>query len=223
MTLPFDHAHDLDLGISRSEFEIDLYQERDGRLACDETNVSHPFMTMILTIVNMVGWVDVPDSDRGDFRRWRAVDISSYISIVKYIGFIPKCQRCVFVIRHYKISNLWPEKFSEIEFVFQNDTCLNVRDRDLLHCMLSIRQNDQCVHQRCYYIILCRSNLNWLLTLAVCWNGERHVSEMGRHDYNTSIVSHIYSIPSHFIWEEDILDFLLWSHSFVIEVPRMAD
>ena len=28
--------------------------------------------------VTMVGWVDVPDSDWGDFKRWRAVDISSF-------------------------------------------------------------------------------------------------------------------------------------------------
>ena len=34
MTLPFDHTHDLDLGveISRSEYEIALSQEWDGRL-----------------------------------------------------------------------------------------------------------------------------------------------------------------------------------------------
>ena len=42
-----------------------------------EKDVSHPFMTMILTCVTMVRWADVPDSDRGDFIRRRAVDISS--------------------------------------------------------------------------------------------------------------------------------------------------
>ena len=31
-----------------------------------------------LWVTTMVGWVDVPYSDWGDFRRWRAVDISSY-------------------------------------------------------------------------------------------------------------------------------------------------
>ena len=36
-------------------------------------------MTMILTSVTMVGLADVPDSERGDFRRQRAVDISSLI------------------------------------------------------------------------------------------------------------------------------------------------
>ena len=80
MTLPlYDHTHDLDLGveISRSESEIALSQEWDGRLTWNKKDVSHPFMTMILTSVTMVGWEDVPDSDWGDFRRRRAVDISS--------------------------------------------------------------------------------------------------------------------------------------------------
>ena len=69
ITLPFDHTHDLDLGVSRSESEIALSQEWGGRLTWKEKDLSHPFMTMILTSVTMVGWADVPDSDRGDFRR----------------------------------------------------------------------------------------------------------------------------------------------------------
>ena len=77
MTLPFDHTHDLDLGVSRSESEIALSQEWGGRLTMNEKDMSHPFMTMILTCVTMVGWADIPESDRGDFRRRRAVDISS--------------------------------------------------------------------------------------------------------------------------------------------------
>ena len=75
MTLPFDHTHDLDLGVSRSKSEIALSQEWDGRLTWNEKDVSHSFMTMILTSVTMVGWADVPDSD---FRSRRSVDISSY-------------------------------------------------------------------------------------------------------------------------------------------------
>ena len=78
MTLPLDHTHDLDLGVSRSESEIAISQEWGGRLTWNEKDVSHPFMTMILTSVTMVGWVDVPDNERGDFRRWRAVDITSF-------------------------------------------------------------------------------------------------------------------------------------------------
>ena len=77
MTMTFDQTHDLDLGVSRSESEIALSQEWDGRLTWKEKDASHPFMTMILTSVTMVGWADVPDSDRGDFRRWRGVNISS--------------------------------------------------------------------------------------------------------------------------------------------------
>ena len=80
VTLPFDHTHDLDLGveISRSESEIALSHEWDGRLTWNEKDASHPFMTMILTSVTIVWWADVPDSDWGDFRRRGAVDISSY-------------------------------------------------------------------------------------------------------------------------------------------------
>ena len=60
--------------ISRSES-----QEWDGRLTWNKKDVSHPFMTM--TSVTMVGWwVDLPDRDWGDFRRRRAIDISSFDS-----------------------------------------------------------------------------------------------------------------------------------------------
>ena len=42
-------------------------------------------MTMILTNVTMVGWADVPNSDRGDFKCRRAVDISScYSPVVRW-------------------------------------------------------------------------------------------------------------------------------------------
>ena len=44
----------------------------------ERKDARHPFMTVIMTYVTMVGWVDIPDSDRGDFRRQRAVDISSF-------------------------------------------------------------------------------------------------------------------------------------------------
>ena len=82
MTLPFDRTHDFDLGVSRSESENALSQEWGGRLIKNEKDVSHSFMPMILTCVYMVRWADVPDSDRGDFRRRRAVDISSFIVVV---------------------------------------------------------------------------------------------------------------------------------------------
>ena len=77
MTLPFVPTHDLDLGVSNSESEITLSQESGGQLTMNENDVGHPFMTMILTCVTMVRGADVPDSDWGDFRRRRAVDMSS--------------------------------------------------------------------------------------------------------------------------------------------------
>ena len=82
MTLPHDHTYDLDLGVSRSESEIAISQEWGGRFTWNEKDVSHPFMTMILTSVTKVGWADVPDSERGDFRRRRAVNISSLEEMV---------------------------------------------------------------------------------------------------------------------------------------------
>ena len=77
MTLPFDHTHDLDLGveISRSESEMALSQDWDGWLTWNDKDVSHPFMTMLLTSLTMVAWADVPDNDWGDFRRRRAIDM----------------------------------------------------------------------------------------------------------------------------------------------------
>ena len=87
MTLPFDHTHDLDLGVSRSESEIALSQEWGGRLTWNEKDLSHPFMNMILTSVTMVRWADVPDSDRVDFRRRRDVDISSCYQLRHTITF----------------------------------------------------------------------------------------------------------------------------------------
>ena len=79
MTLFLDHTRDLDLGVSRSESEIASSQKWDGRLSWKEKGVSHPFMTMTLTSVTMVGWADVTDSG---FRRRRAVDISSFYMIL---------------------------------------------------------------------------------------------------------------------------------------------
>ena len=75
--LHFDHTLDLELGIFRSEFEIALSQEWDGRLTRYENDVGHLFMTIVLANVTKVGWLDVADSDRDDFARWRAADISS--------------------------------------------------------------------------------------------------------------------------------------------------
>ena len=55
----------------------------------EQKDVSHPFMTMILTNVTMVGWADVLDSDQGDFRRWRAIDISSCVLWPSHVEIVP--------------------------------------------------------------------------------------------------------------------------------------
>ena len=48
-----------------------------GWLTWNEMDVSRSFVTVTIW-VTMVGWVDIPHSDWGDFRCWRAVDISSF-------------------------------------------------------------------------------------------------------------------------------------------------
>ena len=82
VTLTFDLTHDLDLVVSRSKFEIALFEEW-GLIdmkwkGCESIIHDHDYDLW----VTMVGWVDVPYSDWGDFRRRRAVDISSYLSML---------------------------------------------------------------------------------------------------------------------------------------------
>ena len=57
MTLPFDHTHDLDLGveISKSESEIVLSQDWDGRLTWNEKDVSHLLWVMFCFITTDIG------------------------------------------------------------------------------------------------------------------------------------------------------------------------
>ena len=122
MTFPFDHTHDLDPGveISRSKSEIALSQEWDGQLTWNEKDVSHPFMTMILTSVTMMGWADVPDSNWGDFRCRRAIDISSFMKCLLESGmfflicrgFIGKCHlsQIHFLNQYWFIINWTPQR-----------------------------------------------------------------------------------------------------------------
>ena len=103
MTLTFDLTHDLDLGCFKVKFRNSCISGIVGLIDVKWKGSEliwywadcmtllalwpHPCMTLtlecqgqsvILTCVTMVGWADVPDSDRGDLGRWRAVDISSY-------------------------------------------------------------------------------------------------------------------------------------------------
>ena len=81
MILPFDHTHDLGLEVSRSESGNSLISGMGQPIdmeskGCESSIHDHG----IDLSVTMVGWADVPDSDRGDFRRWRATDIPSWFS-----------------------------------------------------------------------------------------------------------------------------------------------
>ena len=49
VTLTFDLTHDLDLVVSRSKFEIALFEEWGGWLTWDERDVSLSFMIMTVT------------------------------------------------------------------------------------------------------------------------------------------------------------------------------
>ena len=51
VTLTFDYKHGLGLDFSRAMFEINLSQKSEGRLTCNERDVSRSFMTMTVTFV----------------------------------------------------------------------------------------------------------------------------------------------------------------------------
>ena len=85
MVFSFHHTHDLDHVVLRSKFEIDLFEEWRGgggidmeRKGCESIIHDHDRDLW----VTMVGWVDVPYSGWGDFRRWRAVNISSLKNVI---------------------------------------------------------------------------------------------------------------------------------------------
>ena len=122
MTLPFDHTCDLDLGVSRSESEIALSQEWGGWLTMNEKDVSHPFMTMILTCVTMVRWADVPDSDWGDFRRRCAVDISSYFMWCLHFCLRSTSSGIMFIYRYFMLLKY--DQLNIIEYWGANFCCL---------------------------------------------------------------------------------------------------
>ena len=51
VTLTFDLTRDLNLVVSRSKFEIALFEEWDGLLTWNERDVSWSFMAMTVTYV----------------------------------------------------------------------------------------------------------------------------------------------------------------------------
>ena len=49
MILPFDYTHDIELAVSRSKFEIALFEEWEGWLTWNERDVSWSFIIMTVT------------------------------------------------------------------------------------------------------------------------------------------------------------------------------
>ena len=66
MAWPVEHTHDLN--VSKLKFEIALPQERKGRLTWNERESIHS-RDIGLCVTMVAGWVDVPESDQGDFIR----------------------------------------------------------------------------------------------------------------------------------------------------------
>ena len=116
MTLPFDHTHNLDFAVLRSESKTALSQEWVGQLTCNQKDVSHAFMTMILTYVAMVGWADVPENDQGDFRRWCVVDISSLQQIPHTLPIRARCG-CLTQVQKYDLCSVFAIAMLYVIFV----------------------------------------------------------------------------------------------------------
>ena len=82
VTLTYDLTHDLDLVVSRSKFEIALFEEWGGLIDMEQKGCESIIHDHDCDLwVTMVGWMDVPYSDWGDFRRRRAVNISSFFRL----------------------------------------------------------------------------------------------------------------------------------------------
>ena len=102
MKFTLDHTHDLDLGVSRSASEIAISQEWGGWLTLNENDVSHHFMTMMLTTsVTMVWWADVLGGG-GDNRR--AVDIYSWCWTFIHTSYFQLV--CVCLLQHSMVHRL---------------------------------------------------------------------------------------------------------------------
>ena len=63
-------------------------------------------MSVILTSVTMVGWADVPDSDRGDFRRQHA-ECGIWGIIYIYICCIVKDSKGLVLLANNSINKAW--------------------------------------------------------------------------------------------------------------------
>ena len=128
MVLPFDHTRDLDLEVSGAKPYF-----RNGRAGWHGMKgmwVDHSWPWPWPWVI-MVGWVDVLDNDRNDFRRRRAVDILSYIFLeVKFHAIfhpILSMSSCSSQSRQLVVHELflkvWRDRKKDIQNIL---VCLNV-------------------------------------------------------------------------------------------------
>ena len=98
MTLPFDHTHDIDLEVSTSEYEIasGMGWLVDMEWKGYESSIHDHDIDYCVT---MVGWVGVPDNDRSDFRRRRAVDIHVSSFTHAFEAMLSVVLGCMYVLR----------------------------------------------------------------------------------------------------------------------------
>ena len=88
-----------------SGIETALSQEWDDWLTWNEKDLSHPFTAMILTSVTMLGWADVPDSDRGGF----GVGVPSTYLVTTLIPFITMFIWLVVILTiDCRVNVAWP-------------------------------------------------------------------------------------------------------------------
>ena len=159
ITLLFNHTHDLDLGVSRSKSEIALSQEWGVRLTWNKKDLINSFMTVILTSMTMVGWADVPDSDRGDFRPQRAIDISNFLNDKNFINQINYAHINTFHKKGhwFKMELLWLT-LAKIELICQHPTMSQLSgvhpSSGVLEKMAGGSQGQQLSQSRCGHIML---------------------------------------------------------------------
>ena len=118
MTMPFDHIHDLDLEVSRSNFETVVFKEWEGHLTLYERHMGLEFMTMTLTFVwpwssgwmyqivtGMTSDVDVPSADLGFI-----LLLLLQFNFVKFTPVLPPCLVCcgmMFSFNKLGFGNNW--------------------------------------------------------------------------------------------------------------------
>ena len=98
VTLTLDHTYGVDQGFSWSNFEI--AESQNGRSKWVGLGHSWPWPWPLVT---KIGCKDLPDSDRGDFRCWRAVESNLLNSCNRNR---PMFLLCMWHYSHIRVSEL---------------------------------------------------------------------------------------------------------------------